>query len=52
MITTRLHGMYKALGDNVGVIHLRTLLTSSTWLATLCAEDPSDLSKAKLIKQI
>ena len=52
MITTRLHGMYKAMGENVGVIHLRTLLTHSTWIATLCAEDPSDLSKAKLIKNL
>lgn len=52
MITTRLHGMYKSLGENVGVIHLRTLLTHSTWLATLCEDDPSDLSKAKLLKQI
>lgn len=52
MITTRLHGMYKSLGENVGVIHIKSRLTSSVWLATLCEEDPSDLSKAKLIKQI
>lgn len=49
MITTRLHGMYS---KTIGVIHMKSRSIHSVWLATLCAEDTSDLSKAKLIKQI